>query len=1067
MKPRRILIASLTKPLGLQAMKRTMLHRVCIFVTASFLSASAQSNAASFTWSSTTDFSLGTTTNWTPNGNASAGNGDTMLWDSTVPGDLVIVYGATVANYGSSGIAASGLNLNVNSGHTGSLAITTNTNNVSFRLNAITIDSGAGAFTLGGGGAGTLTAALGFSGNPTINLENNSSSAATIASNVAFGVGGGVAKTMAFQGTGDWLVNAPVPFNNPAISISKSGSGNLTLAGNNAYTGGTTLTVGTLNINSATALGATASTFTIAGGTIDNTSAAAITLTNNNAQNWNGDFAFTGTKDLNLGTGAVTMNASRTVTVNGGNLMVGGVIGGSGFELTKAGAGTLTVSGSNTYTGTTTVSGGTLLPTKAAALPGYDSAGKVVFNGGTVGVQIGGSGWTTAEADTLLSNATKTSGALGIDTSNGSLTQWTAFSTANLGSTLGLTKSGANTLILDQTNTYTGTTTINAGLLSINSTSALPGWNTDGKLAVNSGGALTVGNGVSESDVATLLATGSNFKAGSSIGFDTSAGNRTYGTSLADLTNPGQGALGVSKIGANILTLSVSNSFSGGMSIYAGTVNFGNANALGTGTTTFLGAATLQAGVSGTVSNNIAVGSGTIFDSIGNTVTLTGTISGSGGLTKYGSGSLILSGTNTFTGDVGFNAAGSANSGAIRITNSNALGSGSKTIYLNSQNGIKALELDGSGGNISLPASMSFQTSGMFGAGPSSNINGPVLVNLAGNNTINGTITMTSGNGSSRIGSNGGALELAGTITSNITNRGLYLGGTSTGANLVSGTINNGSGNISVIKEDSGTWTLSGNNTYTGATTINGGILVLASTGSIAGSTSMSVAAGAKLNTTAKTSYTLPAAVSFSLDGTAGTCGLIDATGKTIAISGAAVTFNVSGTLSAPVYVLAKYATISGTAAFASATAPVGYTLNYAYNGGTQIALVQASASDYDTWKALYGVTGQPGDDDDADGLSNFKEYAFGLDPESGSSVSPVTVMLNKTNGTFTYTRRSSSGLTYTIYTSTDLTSWNPDPAATQVPGAVGPNNVQPVVVTLSGSKPLSASKLFVRVLAN
>src|SRR5207248_991422 len=107
------------------------------------------------------------------------------------------------------------------------------------------------------------------------------------------------------------------------------------------------------------ALGTVAGTFTIAGGTIDNTSAGEIT-TVNYPQAWNGDFAFTGTKDLNLGTGAVTPNASRQLSVNGGTLTVGGVIGGGAVNLTKAGSGTLALSGASTHSGTTTLTGGTL-----------------------------------------------------------------------------------------------------------------------------------------------------------------------------------------------------------------------------------------------------------------------------------------------------------------------------------------------------------------------------------------------------------------------------------------------------------------------------------------------------------------------------------------------------------------------------------------------------------------------------------------------------------------------------------------------------------------------------------
>ena len=75
-----------------------------------------------------------------------------------------------------------------------------------------------------------------------------------------------------------------------ANSLTKAGVGKLTLAGNNSYSGETTLNAGQLNINSATALGT--DTFAIANGTtIDNTSGVSFgPLTNNYAQNWNGDF---------------------------------------------------------------------------------------------------------------------------------------------------------------------------------------------------------------------------------------------------------------------------------------------------------------------------------------------------------------------------------------------------------------------------------------------------------------------------------------------------------------------------------------------------------------------------------------------------------------------------------------------------------------------------------------------------------------------------------------------------------------------------------------------------------
>ena len=132
-------------------------------------------------------------------------------------------------------------------------------------------------------------------------------------------------------------------------SLTKLGNGTLTLDGSNTYSGGTTLSAGQLNINNAATLGT--GTFTISGGTLGNTSGTALTLSTNNAENWNGNFAFAGGNDLNLGSGAVTMSSSRTVTVASNNLIAGGVISGSGCSLTKAGSGTLTLTASDTYTG--------------------------------------------------------------------------------------------------------------------------------------------------------------------------------------------------------------------------------------------------------------------------------------------------------------------------------------------------------------------------------------------------------------------------------------------------------------------------------------------------------------------------------------------------------------------------------------------------------------------------------------------------------------------------------------------------------------------------------------------
>src|SRR5262249_38518505 len=136
-----------------------------------------------------------------------------------------------------------------------------------------------------------------------------------------------------------------------AHSLTKAGAGTLTLSNANTFSGGVTLNSGILNINNSQALGTVAGRFTIAGGTIDNTSCGDIT-TLNYLMTWSGDFTYLGSvpRNLDLGTGAVTLSgANRQVTITAGTLAVGGIIGDGGntYKLTKAGAGTLTLGGAN------------------------------------------------------------------------------------------------------------------------------------------------------------------------------------------------------------------------------------------------------------------------------------------------------------------------------------------------------------------------------------------------------------------------------------------------------------------------------------------------------------------------------------------------------------------------------------------------------------------------------------------------------------------------------------------------------------------------------------------------
>ena len=119
-----------------------------------------------------------------------------------------------------------------------------------------------------------------------------------------------------------------------------------------------------------------------------------------------------------------------------------------------------------------------------------------------------------------------------------------------------------------------------------------------------------------------------------------------------------------------------------------------------------------------------------------------------------------------------------------------------------------------------------------------------------------------------------------------------------------------------------------------------------------------------------------------------------------------------------------------------------------------------ATSSPYDTWKAGFAnfTDTDASHDPDGDGMTNFQEFAFGLDPTSGASVNPVTPLIGNQ---FTYTRYATSGLAYTVESSTDLAEWAPA-ITTELIGDANSSGVQTVTVTVSDTP--ANGKLFVRV---
>jgi fibronectin-binding autotransporter adhesin len=347
-----------------------------------------------------------------------------------------------------------------------------------------------------------------------------------------------------FDAAGTINISASISDGGSGFGITKTGAGTLMFSGINTYSGGTTLNAGQLNINSATALGT--GLFTIAGvSTIDSTVSPFGPLINNNAMAWNGDFTFAGTNSLDLGNGAVSMNATRQITVNSNNLTAGGVISGTGFGVTKQGAGNLTLNGLNSYSGVTTINNGTITANTLANGGSNSSIGSssniasnLVINGGVLNYDsgsasstnrlftIGSSGaiiqnnssssaftvnFTNTSAITVSGTTDRTLTLRGLNTGDNTLSA--ALIDPSSPGKLSVTKDNLGTWILAGNNTYTGATTVNSGALLINGSTA-----TGSAVTVNNSGTTLGGGGTIGGTVS--VASGSHLSPGT-----TSAGN--------------------------------------------------------------------------------------------------------------------------------------------------------------------------------------------------------------------------------------------------------------------------------------------------------------------------------------------------------------------------------------------------------------------------------------------------------------------------------------------------------------------------------------------------------------
>ncbi|WP_416548305.1 YDG domain-containing protein [Limnohabitans sp. DCL3] len=622
----------------------------------------------------------------------------------------------------------------------------------------------------------------------------------------------GVAQSYSLDTNGQSVTLASALTGTGTSTLTKLGVGTLTLSGTNTYTGATTVSSGTLAVTSAAGLGTTAGNTTVASGAVldlQNVTGVAETLTLNGGSL----ISSTGTSALS---GAVTLGSASTVDVGGTQLTLSGVISGPSKALTKTGSGTLILSGGNTYSGGTTISAGTVQVGSGA------SAGSL------------GSG-AVANNSSLVFNSSSAIAVAGAISGTGTLTQ-----------------SGTGTTSLAGTNTYSGATTISAGTLQIGNAG------TTGTLSAAS---TITNNGTlsfNRTDAVTLA-----------LDLDFTGVVKQAGTGALTLSGVLSGTGSVTAAGTGVLTLTGNNSYTGGSTVNSNaTLSMGNGGTVGT-----LGP--------GAVTNN-----GTLKFYRSDDITWSQAISGTGVVGQHGTGTLTLTGNNSYSGGVNIN------SGILNLGSASAIGS-SGTISFTG--GVLQFSADNNADysarfSTANPTSYKIDTNGQnitlatgFGIGQiASNTStlykyGSGTLTLSGNNTYGGgsfvnagTLAVTStgklGNSSNTttveagavldlqnaditnfVLLNGGTLS-ASTGSSNIgLNYGLTLGASGstvsvTGTALSIGGVISGTG-MALTKTGSGTLVLTGSNTYDGGTTISAGTLQVG-----AGGSSGSLVAGAVIN---------------------------------------------------------------------------------------------------------------------------------------------------------------------------------------------------------------------------
>jgi len=697
--------------------------------------------------------------------------------------------------------------------------------------------TGTASFTKQGSGTTVLTGANSYAGTTTI-------SAGTLQV--------GNAGTSGTLGTGAVSNNAALSFNRTdsqtvanAISgtgaLTQAGSGTTTLSGTNSFTGGAAVTAGTLVLQNGSAIGAgTVGTVVSSGATLRLD--GGVTAANNGTLSLAGTGvagagALVGANAINRWSGNLALTADATVSTSGANFLA---LGSTSPAWNRA---------INDPRGNTPFT------------PGFEDLTTFALGGNTLTL----TGTTTAGDNRAIYVNARMTGAGNV--------------VINMTNPADVARFTANV------NTYTGSTTVKNGTLSMSTTpNTYPGDTVNpGYFGIN--GALIVGDGSGAANSARYI-TG----AGTS-----SQGLINYNSSLT-LHRDGQ------------VNLNASQTFTG-VTFNGGAIDLGSAGGLylndtltvnasagntatitGTGTSTL--SLTIQQGPNPVPNANRTFN---IVGGVGNTSDLTlNAVVNNGSITKTGIGTMSIINNNSG----GYEGTTTINNGILNIQHGNALGqAGNNPATATTVNSGGTLQLSNvANGNFTSNAGEQLYLNGTGYLG-----NG-ALQNLAGNNTWAGSTFLTT---NARIQSeSGNLLTLTGTMNSS-SNSTLDVRGS--GNTTISGTVGIGSGGIT--KNGTGTLILSGTNTYGGTTLIQEGVLSLQNSAGLGGlgTTTVSSLAALHLDSTANGNLLGGDATTISGTGIGGTgairnvigannyTGQVTLAGSSLVTANSATTLTLSG----------------------------------------------------------------------------------------------------------------------------------------------------------------------------